>query len=477
MGQEIDETRFTQEHFHTFSRRLKEETALLKQWLQEGRFPDEPARIGLELEAWLVDGQGRPAPRNAEVIARCDDSHLETELARYNLELNTDPMALPGRPFSELAGVLEQRWAALHRAAQAEQCQPALVGILPTVRESDLSVAAMSGQKRYQALNEQVLALRNRRPIHLDIRGEEHITLDHPDVMLESAATSLQLHLQVTPANAHRLFNAAVAASAATVGTAANSALLFDRLLWAETRIPLFEQAVAVTPLHGGHAGPMARVGFGSGYARDALYGWFVENRQHYPVLLPVLQDTPPEALAHLRLHNGTIWRWNRPLVDPGEAGTPHLRIEHRVMAAGPTLSDVVANAAFFYGLVHGLVLKEPELEMRLPFVTAQANFYSAARHGLEAPVTWLGQQSGPLRELILAELLPLARVGLEHQDVASDEIERWLGLIRERVSSGQTGAAWQRAWWQRHGHDAGALTRAMLEHQQTGQPVHRWPV
>lgn len=248
MGQEIDETHFTPEHFHRFSRRLKEETALLKQWLQEGRFRDEPARIGLELEAWLVDDQGLPTPRNEEVIRQCNDPHLETELARYNLELNTDPVALPGRPFSELAGVLEQRWARLREAARGQQCQPTLVGILPSVREADLSVAAMSGLKRYQALNEQVLALRNRRPIHLDIRGEEHITLDHPDVMLESAATSLQLHLQVSPGNAHRLFNAAVAASAATVGTAANSPLLFDHLLWAETRIPLFEQAVAVTP-------------------------------------------------------------------------------------------------------------------------------------------------------------------------------------------------------------------------------------
>lgn len=475
MGQEIDETHFTPEHFHRFSRRLKEETALLKQWLQEGRFRDEPARIGLELEAWLVNDQGLPTPRNEEVIQRCDDPHLETELARYNLELNTDPVTLSGRPFSELAAVLDRRWAKLREAARDRQCQPTLVGILPSVRETDLSVAAMSGLKRYQALNEQVLALRNRRPIHLDIRGEEPITLDHPDVMLESAATSLQLHLQVGPGNAHRLFNAAVAASAATVGTAANSPLLFDHLLWAETRIPLFEQAVAVTPLHGGHAGPLARVGFGSGYARDALYGWFVENRQHFPVLLPVLQDTPPEDLAHLRLHNGTIWRWNRPLVEPHGGHNPHLRIEHRVMAAGPTLADVVANAAFFFGLVHGLLLKEPELEGRLPFVTAEANFYSAARHGLDAPVTWLGQRQGPLQELILEELLPLARVGLENQDVAGDEIRQWLGIIRERVTSGRTGSVWQRAWWHRHGHNAPALVLDMLRHQQTGEPVHRW--
>jgi hypothetical protein len=56
-------------------------------------------------------------------------------------------------------------------------------------------------------------------------------------------------------------------------------------------------------------------------YARESILECFEANRTRYPVLLPAVMDEPPESLAHLRLHNGTIWRWNRPLIGFDEQG------------------------------------------------------------------------------------------------------------------------------------------------------------
>lgn len=475
MGDDIKNTTFTRADFQAFSTRLKAETELLKRWWTEGKLATEPSKMGLELELWLVDADGRPKPCNAEVLAQAKEPRLAPELAQYNLEINSAPCPLAGQPFTALRQELEQVWQGASAAAARQKARLAMIGILPSVRQDDLSLGRMSRFKRYQALNEQVLLLRNQRPLQLDIEGAEHLVLRQADVMLEAAATSLQLHLQATPASAPRLFNAAIMASAATVAVAANSPYLFGHQLWEETRIPLFEQSTAVTPQHGGHPGPFARVGFGSGYGRDALYGFFVENRQHYPVLLPVHLDEPQEQLPHLLLHNGTIWRWNRPLVGFNAAGQPHLRIEHRVMAAGPSLSDIIANAVFYYGLVHGLADNNAGADQRLPFPQAERNFYAAARHGLMAEVDWLGSTHGRLDQLILQQLLPLAARGLQLAGVDDPEASAGLAVIEQRVGSGMTGAAWQKAFVKRYGRDFEALVGRYLENQTSGEPVHRW--
>jgi pimeloyl-ACP methyl ester carboxylesterase len=222
VGSEIDETRFSREDFHRFGQRLKEETETLKRWLQSDFMVDEPPRMGLELETWLVDRAGRPAPVNAHVLRNLQDPLLTPELAQYNLELNTDPRPLAGRPFSATGEQLTALWDRVAAAAGAVDCQSAMIGILPSLRESDLCLERMSGLKRYEALNEQILQLRNRRPIEVDIEGVEHVRLLHDDLMLEAAATSIQLHLQVAPRHAARLYNASVVASAASVAPAAD---------------------------------------------------------------------------------------------------------------------------------------------------------------------------------------------------------------------------------------------------------------
>lgn len=477
MGTEIDHVGFGPEDYKAFAARLKEETELFKRWWREGELADEPLRLGLELETWLVDSQGRPSPSNQVLLDEVGEEYLAPELSRFNLEINSTPVALQGAPFQAMGLELRQRWLALQAvAAKSADARLAMIGILPTVKPDDLCLDNMSDLKRYRALNEQVLLNRNRRPIHLDIEGErDHLQMEHPDVMLESAATSLQLHLQVSPANAPRFYNAAAMVSAATVALASNSPFLFGRSLWQETRIPLFEQAVSVSPVHGGHAGPMSRVTFGSGYARDALYGFFVENRQHYPILLPVLFDEPAEKLPHLRLQNGTVWRWNRPLVDFGADGRCHLRIEHRVMSAGPTVTDMMANAAFYYGVCLGLVNEFTSVDAALPFLTAEANFYRAARHGLDTEITWWDGRHVQLSELIRQRLLPLARDGLIEAGVDEAEARRQLAVIEGRLETGQTGAVWQQRWVQAHGEDYAAMLDAYIENQESDEAVHTW--
>jgi hypothetical protein len=343
------------------------------------------------------------------------------------------------------------------------------IGTLPTVTEQLLSLRNISRSLRYQALNEQVLRLRQGRPIRLLIEGRERLQTEHYDVMLEAGTTSFQLHLQVPLSEAVRFYNAAVILSAPLVAVAANSPLLFGRVLWDETRIPLFEQAVDV----GG--GKFSRVTFGSGYAERCLEECFVENRAYYPVMLPLAMDDVSEHLAHVRLHNGTIWRWNRALIGFDGPAEPHLRIEQRVPAAGPATIDMAANMAFYYGLAQTLATAPIPPENRLLFSTARANFYLAARYGLEAELVWLDKQPVSVRDLILRQLLPLARQGLVQLAVAGDIADRLLGVIEARVSIGQNGAEWQRRFIERYGRDMRLLTREYRGRQRTGVPVHSW--
>jgi hypothetical protein len=292
--------------------------------------------------------------------------------------------------------------------------------------------------------------------------------------MLESAATSLQMHLQVSQEQAVRFYNAAHILSAPTVAVAANGAYLFGKDLWDDTRIPLFEQAVAVWGGGGSSESSIARVTFGSGYARESLLECFVENLERYPVLLPVVFPNEPTEFHHVRLHNGTIWRWNRPLIGVDAAG-PHLRLEHRVASAGPSIVDVMANMALFYGLAYAFVEDVPPPETRLPFAKTRANFYAAARYGLDSRVIWVDGREVGVRSLLLERLIPMAREHLQALGVDNGDIGYYLGIVQERLRLGRTGAAWQRAFVTKHGPDMGALVAAYAAHQRSGRPVHEW--
>ena len=472
MGQEITSSQFGPEDFAAFKARLEAETRLLEQWFLDGVFADGPTKGGFELECCLLDRQGDPAPVNQTCIEHLNNSLVVPELATFNLEMNSTALPLEGRVFSRMAAELNRLWTDCNRVAAQMDARLGMFGILPTLRQKHLTLANMSPLNRYRALNEQVFKLRQGKPVVLDIEGRQPLHLRHADVMLESATTSFQIHLQVSAGQAARIYNLSKIVSGPMVAVCANSPFLFGHELWDETRIPLFEQSISV-----GASDLTKRVSFGIRYVYESILENFTANLQRYPVLLPHLLDEPIERLAHLRLHNGTIWRWNRPLIGFDANDQPHLRIEHRVVPAGPSVVDCIANAALYFGLVTGLAAVEDDLEKQLGFLRARSNFYAAARYGLAAELFWAPWRQINVIDLMHQVLLPRARKGLALLGVDAPEIEQWLGVIEGRLAKRQTGATWQRAWVERHGPDMPGLTQAYLEHQQSGQPVHEWGV
>jgi hypothetical protein len=470
MGQEIEESHFTTEAFAAFGERLRSEQALLEEWFAAGAFERGPTHGGFELEAWLVGPDMRPSPLVGPMLRDLNDPAVVPELATFNCEINGPAVELSGTALTRLARSLEDAWRRCGDAAAGLGARLAMIGILPTVEPGHLNLAHMTPRRRYRALNDQILALRRGRPLTLELQGRDRLFMEAEDVMLESAATSFQVHLEVDPEQATRVYNAAKILSAPMVAVSANSPYLFGCDLWAETRIPLFEQAVSA-----GGSTLCERVSFGVRYAERSILECFQANLARYPILLPQLMDEPRERLAHLRLHNGTIWRWNRPLIGFDSAGRPGLRIEHRVIPSGPTVADCVANAALFFGAVEALARQEPAPESGLPFLDARANFYAAARDGLDAEIRWLDGRRVRVSEVIAGDLLPRALGGLLALGIDQADADHWLAIIAARLRTGQTGAAWQRAWIGTHGPDATALTAAYLDRQQGGRPVHEW--
>lgn len=475
MGQEIDRTHFSETDSRQFASRLVEETAALRSFAEAGGFADARYVAGLELEAWLLDHAGRPSPVNEPYLRALNDPLVVPELSRFNVELNAPPLEMGAGVLAALEESLLSTWDNCQQVAHGMDTVLAMIGILPTIRDADLCIANMSAMKRFDVLNAQVLQQRDGAPFHIDIEGADHLQLSRPNVMLEAATTSFQLHLQVPFEQAGRYYNATLISCAPLLAAAVNSPLLFGHRLWQETRVPVFEQAVEL----GGYAGlvepTLRRVTFGRGYVADSPLELFEENLQHYPVLLPMLQAEQSARFPHLRLHNGAIWRWVRPLIGFDDGGRAHMRLEQRVLPSGPTVLDMVANAALYFGLVHALARQSRAAELDLPFSDARANFYAAARHGLQAELTWLDGRRYSARELILGTALPLARQGLRDFGLADAEIEHYLGVVEARVRSGQTGSAWQLQRLAQVGGDVHRMMDDYLDNQRSGAPVHEW--
>jgi gamma-glutamyl:cysteine ligase YbdK (ATP-grasp superfamily) len=469
VGDEIQRTHFGDSDFARFSQLLARETALLRDWFAGKRFSRRKAVGGLELEGWLIDRSGIPQPVNEEFLERAGDPTIVGELAKFNFEVNVTPQAIAAGGLRLLEYELADRWHKCRIIANSMGLEVVSIGVLPTIRDEELCPANMTSMRRYRALNEQLLRLRHGRPVHLAIAGREHLATVHTDMMLEGAATSFQVHIQAPFTLAARYWNAATILSAPAVALAANAPFLFGKQLWEETRIPLYEQAFAQT-------GPVQRVTFGSGYV-NSLEELFIENQDHYPVILPQELGTPPEKMAHLKLHNGTLWRWNRPLVGFDDDGRPHLRVEHRAMAAGPTIIDMIANMAFVYGLAEWLVMEPHAPELRLPFASAKQNFYEAARLGLDAAIDWYDGKHWNLTRLFEQVLAPQARLGLRALHADEEDIDRYMSIIEARIETGRTGAAFQKGFAERYHRDFPALVRAYVDRQTSGEPVHTWRI
>jgi len=471
MGEEIAPSDYTKDHFREFDRRLKRETDLLELWYRNGSMAQQGYSGGYELEAWMVDDAFEPVPRNDEFLQKLDNPLVVPELSKFNLEFNGPPVDLVGGALSKMQSDLDTLWDEAGRVAGDMGVKLMRIGILPTINEDDMVEANMSKSQRYKAVNAQIFKLRKGKPIELKFEHNDGLHSIHQDVMMEAATTSFQVHLKIGARSGAAFYNASKMASGPLVGIAANSPFLFGKNLWAETRIPLFERAVSV-----GKWDYAERVTFGVRYLEESLMEAFFSNRRRYPVLLPTLFDDSIEEMRHVRLHNGTIWRWNRPILGYDADGTPHFRIEQRVLPAGPTSADEIANAAFYYGLVQKFIRQMPDLLWDMPFAQARDNFYTSARDGMDADVEWCNGRIGSLRELVSTRLLPWAREGLELLALDKADIDHYLGIIAARVERGQNGATWQRDFYKASGANMNELCAAYYEHQQSGIPVHEWP-
>jgi CBS domain-containing protein/gamma-glutamyl:cysteine ligase YbdK (ATP-grasp superfamily) len=474
-----------------FTKKLLTDLRAIESMLDAGAIESGVRRIGAEQELFLVSSRWGAAYNNLEILQDlADDDHFTTELGRFNLEFNLDPMMWGGDCLSQMESQLDTLLGRVRQAAEAHGAEVVMTGILPTLEKSDLTLAQMTPKPRYFALNEAMTRLRGGAYI-FHLKGQDELKLTHDSVMLEAANTSFQVHFQTGPEEFARLYNIAQAVAAPVLAAATNSPLLFGKRLWRETRIALFQQSVDTRAPTSHIREQSPRVRFGKGWIDDSVIEIFQEDVSRFRVLLAADVDEDPftvlraggvPSLQALRLFNGTIYRWNRPCYGISE-GKPHLRIENRVLPAGPSLVDEVANAALWLGLMSGVVEQHRDIRQVLTFDQVKENFVAAARLGLGAHLWWVGQKDVPARELLLEELIPLARHGLELGHLRSEDIDRYLGVLTERVQSGRTGSQWLLDSYgatRQQGTRAerlAAIVAATVRRQKEAAPVHTWPL
>jgi len=488
MGQDVSGQAQTPAQTRAFTKALLRDLQALEQMLGDGLIESGVRRIGVEQEMFLVNEAWRPTPTALDMLERLDGPYT-TELALFNLEANIEPRVLGGRCFSDLEARVDELVDQARWAAGEVGTEVLLAGILPTLSKSDVTLENITPKARYYALNTAFTAMRRGQPYKLRIQGTDELYTEHDSVMLEASNTSFQVHLQVDPDEFAHIYNVAQVVTAPVLAAAVNSPVLFGKRLWEETRIALFQQSVDTRSgsVHMRDLSP--RVRFGERWIEDSITDLFQEDIARFRVLLTrevtedplqVLEEGGVPKLQALTLHNGTVYRWNRPCYGVGD-GKPQLRIECRVLPSGPTVVDEVANAAFWIGMVLGAAREYGDVRERIDFGEAKANFLAAARDGLKAGFRWLDGETFSARRLILDEALPLARSGLTEAGVNRADIDRFLGIIQERVESGTTGSRWmlrsllglkdQGTRSER----LAAVTAATIDRQKTREPVHTW--
>ena len=485
------------------------------------RFDDAPPLAGLEIELDLVDASLAPLMANAEVLALVDDGDFQAEIGRWTIELNVPPTSLAGDGLPALEARLR---ASLDRAhARARQVGGpggasggasgeagsaaglAMVGVLPTLMPEQVQGQWRTESVRYRHLDEAILAARGEDADVL-VRGVESLSTTASSIAFEAACTSTQLHRKVSPELFAPTWNAAQLLLAPQVALGANSPFFAGRRLWDETRIELFAQSVDTRPVELRRQGVRERAYFGDTWA-GSVHDLFAENVAYFSALLPELSAEDPLAeleagrvphLQELRLHGGTVWRWNRPVYDvaPTADGSPaaHLRVENRVLPAGPSVVDTLANAAVFYGALRVLVDDGPDprgggtpggpVGSGAQVEAVRAGFLDCARTGLAGRAAWPGRGVVGVRALLLEHLLPLAADGLAREGVPGPVVDRYLGIAEARAATGITGAVWQTravAALEERGADRATALHGMfgryLEGMHGGEPVHTWPL
>jgi CBS domain-containing protein len=489
MGEELEKPGLETEERNEFMKALLRDVRALERMLEEDTFETGVRRIGAEQEMFLVDSSYRPGCVNLDVLDQITgDGDFVTELGKFNMEFNAQPSVFEGDCLRELEEQLTYCLETARAAAQTQDADVALVGILPTLRKSDLDLDNMTPRERYYALNEALTELRGA-DYEFNIQGIDEFIVKHDSVMLEAANTSFQVHFQVEPDEFADLYNIAQVAAAPVLAAGPFSPMLLGKRLWHETRIALFQQSVDTRSSDLHHRELEPRVTFGNQWIDDSVLEIYREDIARFRLLFGLdVEEDPMEVLDEggipdldaLCLHNGTVYRWNRACYGVSN-GKPHLRIENRVLPSGPTPQDEVANAAFWFGLMSGLVVEHGDITDSMEFADAKTNFFSAARQGIGAQMMWTDGRTWPAADLIEQKLLPLAAEGLESSGIADSDITRYLDIIGERVRSKKTGSQWMLDSFHDMDEENGlaermaAITASIVQQQGSGNPVHEW--
>lgn len=490
MGERVEPSALAVGDDHAVRRRLEQCVAALRRMVNDDWFDAHEDTIGMEVEFDLVDPLGRPRLINDAVLTRLGRTDMQHELGQFNVELNLAPLPLRGPVLRDSESALVDVLDRCRAAIEGLGVRMIAVGMLPTLSADQLTVERISHNPRYKLLSHRIRAARHR-PFTVRIDdGCEPVEFSTDSVAPDAATTSLQLHLRVPPNRFAAYYNAAQTIAGAQVAVGANAPYLLGYQAWQETRITLLEQLLDTRRPKEVRAGAPARVRLGDRWI-DGPVELFDEVVRDFAPLVPTLEAEDPDAalaagrtpgLRELRLHNGTVWRWNRPVYDV-QAGRPQLRIENRVLPSGPTAVDMIANAAFYYGLVRTIADIDPAPWEQMPFEVAERDLHRAARDGLAAQLFWRGADH-PADRLTLEVLLPAAAAGLDAWGVDTHDRDRYLGVIEARVRSGRTGAAWQMETvrgLEESGLERIAalheMTRRYVEHAHTGAPVHEWPL
>ncbi len=471
-----------------FTQALLKDVRALEQLLQGDRIESGVRRIGLEQELFLVDDMWRPAPIAVEALERIEDPRVTSEIGRFNLECNLEPLLFGGNCLRLMENRLNDLLGTVRKTVRDLGAEVALIGILPTLRKSDLTMENMVPADRYYALNEALTRLRGG-SYELRIKGTDELRVTHDTVMLEAANASFQVHFQVGPEEFAKLYNIAMTVTGPVLAAAVNSPLMLGRRLWAETRIAVFQQSVDTRSAISEIRDVPARVSFGREWVDESAIEIFKSDVSRFRVLLGREIDEDPfemmeqgraPSLKALQLFNSTVYRWNRACYGVSDE-VAHLRIENRVLPSGPSVRDEVANAAFWFGLMSGLAEEVEDIREVIDFDTVYKNFLAAARHGLEAQLVWFDGEPVTAQKLICDTLLPLARRGLEVGGIDAADIERYLDTVEARVDSLRTGSRWQLHSLADMGEKGtleermAALVAATVERQRHGRPIHEW--
>lgn len=470
MGEHIRDTNGLDQTL--FNARLKEELALLKQWFEKGIFADQEERVGAELEFHLLNQEGLPVSFNEKFIKTATSKCLVTEAGSSMVEINSPHFLLQEDGIGQLADSLKKCWQECTDDATRHSLYAAVSGLLPSVL--DPNQYKLTDEARYQLVEAYLQKCHEKIPFELHIQGQDSLHYEGFRQLIIAATCAFQVHLQVKSAASVRFYNAAQILAGPLMACSANSPFYLGKNLWHETRIPLMEQYL----IHSDEILPrkLARAGFGKGYIKESLLELFFENTE-LPSMLGIVFKTNKEQLAHLRLHNGTVYRWNRPVIGFDERGNPHLRIEYRYMPAGPTQIDMIANTVLVIGSTYGLASEEVPPETKIPFKAAHLNFYRAAKYGLDADLIWYNGAIMKADELLEKHILPMTRRGLLKLNIDPKTTDFYLEILYSRIRTKQTASTWLHEFMKHHRCSFEQLMLTYIQHQQIGQPVHEWRI